>query len=100
MLDPKDLEEVTHPEPDAPVDEPVPSEVGPTDYDKPYKAGVGDWVMRQKLGIPHFVESVVSGDIVTRCGRRMADEPNSGGALLLAVMEAGFTSRACLMCRP
>jgi hypothetical protein len=59
---------------------------------------IGDWIVRQKLRIPHFVESIVSGDVVTRCGRRMKDEPNTGGPLLLAVMESGFTSRACQMC--
>jgi hypothetical protein len=61
---------------------------------------IGDWIVRQKLRIPHLVESLIEGDVITKCGRRMADEPNSGGPLLLAVMEAGFTSRACQMCQP
>lgn len=35
---------------------------------------VGSWVRRAKSGAKwHFVESVIAGDAITRCGRRMAD---------------------------
>jgi hypothetical protein len=44
---------------------------------------IGDWVQRERRGVPHLVESIVSGDVVTRCGRRMKDETNSNGRLLL-----------------
>jgi len=33
---------------------------------------VGDWVRRQRSGAKwHLVESVIAGDAVTNCGRRM-----------------------------
>lgn len=103
MLDPKDLAEVPYPEPDAPVDEPVPTSEGEdaprTPDDDTVALVIGDWVFRQKLGIPHLVESIVAGDIVTKCGRRLKDEPNGDGPLLLAVLEAGFSSRNCEVCR-
>ena len=45
---------------------------------------IGDWVSRSALKVPHLVESIVSGDIVTRCGRRMSNEPTkTGGQLVL-----------------
>jgi hypothetical protein len=60
---------------------------------------VGDWIVRQKLRIPHLVESLVSGDVITRCGKRLKDEPTkTGGPLLLAVMEGGFSARNCQVC--
>ncbi len=43
---------------------------------------IGDWVRREHGGKPHLVESIVAGDAVTKCGRRMADEPNSRGKLI------------------
>ena len=35
---------------------------------------IGDWVRRPPRGKFHLVESVVAGDVITRCGRRMADD--------------------------
>lgn len=35
---------------------------------------IGDWVRRRRVGAKwHVVESVIAGDAVTRCGRRMRD---------------------------
>lgn len=45
---------------------------------------VGHWVRREQRRVAHLVESVVMGDAITRCGRRMTDEPNTRGHLLLA----------------
>ena len=42
---------------------------------------VGDWVQRAKRGVSHLVESIVAGDVVTKCGKRMRDEPNRDGGL-------------------
>jgi len=55
---------------------------------------VGDWVQRERSGMPHLVESLVAGDVITRCGKRMTDEPTkSGGALVLATY--GQRCRVC-----
>ena len=33
---------------------------------------IGDWVRRRRAGAKwHLIESVIAGDAVTRCGRRM-----------------------------
>jgi hypothetical protein len=45
---------------------------------------IGDWVQREKRGVPHLVESIVSGDVVTKCGKRMRNEPNRDGGLTRA----------------
>lgn len=46
---------------------------------------IGDWVQRERRGVPHYVESIVAGDVVTRCGKRMRDEPTkTGGKLTLS----------------
>ena len=43
---------------------------------------IGTWVKREKRRNWHFVESLVAGDAVTKCGRRLADEENSRGGLV------------------
>ena len=43
---------------------------------------IGDWIARRSSHTAHLVESIISGDAITRCGRRMADEPNTGGELV------------------
>jgi hypothetical protein len=38
---------------------------------------IGAWVRREErraLTKGHFVESIIAGDAITRCGRRMKDE--------------------------
>lgn len=35
---------------------------------------IGQWVKRPELRKWHRVESVVAGDAVTKCGRRLSDE--------------------------
>lgn len=57
---------------------------------------IGDWIAREKRRIPHLVDSIVAGDVVTRCGRRMRDEPNADGPLVLA----SFSVRPCRVCAP
>ena len=60
---------------------------------------IGDWVMRERRGLPHLVESIVADDVITTCGRRMTDEPTkTGGPLIFAVQRAGFTVWRCAMC--
>lgn len=56
--------------------------------------GIGQWVMRHRYGIGHLVESIVAGDAITRCGRRMSDEPTSGGTL----DPAPFGTPKCRQC--
>jgi len=56
---------------------------------------VGDWIRRDKRGAPHLVESIVAGDVITKCGRRMKDEPNRDGGLILALY-----GRKCRVCLP
>lgn len=34
---------------------------------------IGSWVQRKPGQKYHLVESVVTGDVITRCGRRLAD---------------------------
>lgn len=58
---------------------------------------IGEWVTRERRGVPHYVESVVSGDAITRCGRRLHDEPTrTGGALIDTAI---FGVRKCLICQ-
>jgi hypothetical protein len=57
---------------------------------------IGQWVKRHRLTVAHLVESVVAGDAVTTCGRRMRDEPNSRGPLV----EADYWTPKCLGCTP
>ena len=42
---------------------------------------IGTWVKREQRQFWHFVESFVADDAVTKCGRRLANEPNSRGGL-------------------
>ncbi len=56
---------------------------------------VGDWIKRERRGNPHLVESIVSDDVITKCGRRMKDEPNGDGPLILAMY-----GRKCRICLP
>ena len=55
---------------------------------------LGQWVMRQRYGIGHLAESQIAGDAITRCGRRMSDEPTSGGVLEIAP----FGTPKCRQC--
>ena len=57
---------------------------------------IGDLVVRQRLNIAHLVESVVAGDIVTKCGRRMTDEPTKTGGPLVLV--GPLHQRVCQAC--
>ena len=57
---------------------------------------IGDLVVRQRLNIAHLVESVVAGDIVTKCGRRMTDEPTKTGGPLVLV--GPLHQRVCQSC--
>lgn len=54
---------------------------------------IGEWVMREKRQVGHLIESLVAGDAITRCGRRMA-ERNTRGELV----EAPFGTRKCHSC--
>ena len=36
---------------------------------------IGKWMRRTNGGKWHLIESVVAGDAITKCGRRMADRP-------------------------
>ena len=51
---------------------------------------IGDWVQREKRGVPHLIESIVAGDVVTKCGKRLRDEPNRDGGLVKAPLFAVF----------
>jgi hypothetical protein len=55
---------------------------------------IGDWVIRERRRHAHLVESVIADDAITRCGRRLHDEPNTRGELLVA--EHGTLK--CLQC--
>jgi hypothetical protein len=57
---------------------------------------IGQWVKRQRLTVAHLVESVVAGDAVVHCGRRMRDEPTSRGLLV----EAEYWTPKCQGCTP
>ena len=58
---------------------------------------IGDWITRERRGVPHLVESIVAGDVVTRCGRRLSDEPTkSGGGLVRLVTIVNYPKcRTC-----
>lgn len=43
------------------------------------KVVIGNWVRRHGRGKWHVVESVVAGDAITKCGRRMAPRPGGVG---------------------
>lgn len=45
---------------------------------------IGTWVRRERRQFWHLVESLVANDAITRCGRRMPDEPNSRGVLVFS----------------
>ena len=55
---------------------------------------IGQWIRRERRPVGHLVESVIAGDAVTRCGRRLSDERNSRGALV----EAEFGIPKCSQC--
>lgn len=57
---------------------------------------IGEWVTREHRGLPHLVESIVAGDAVTKCGRRLHDEPTRSGGELIPT--AIFGLRKCRMC--
>ena len=55
---------------------------------------IGAWVRRERgrrVSKGHYVDSVVAGDAVTRCGRRMRDGRTVSGVL---VVHDGAVSRA------
>ena len=54
---------------------------------------IGDWVRRERGGKPHLIESIVAGDVVTKCGRRLRDEPNTRGKLV-----SDLDSEPCRIC--
>ena len=54
---------------------------------------IGDWVRRERGGKPHLVESLVAGDVITNCGRRLPDEPNTRGKLV-----SDLDSEPCRIC--
>ncbi len=55
---------------------------------------IGQWVVRLRRGrAAHLVESLVSDDAVTRCGRRMAPV-NPDGPLV----DAPYGFKKCLRC--
>jgi len=42
---------------------------------------IGYWAKRTRLsgaslGCPHRVESIIAGDMITKCGKRMRDDPD------------------------
>ena len=59
-------------------------------------AVIGAWCMRSRYRVAHLVESVVAGDAITRCGRRMSDELTSGGSL----SPAEYGTPKCRQCLP
>ena len=60
---------------------------------------IGDWVQREKRGVPHLIESIVSGDVVTRCGRRLSDElTKTGGRLEVTISTLHEGGSRCQVC--
>jgi len=57
---------------------------------------IGDWIIRSKRGVAHVIESLVAGDAVTKCGRRLTDEPNTSGELVLFALGTRSICRVCL----
>lgn len=57
---------------------------------------MGTWCMRSRYRVAHLVESVIAGDAITACGRRMTDEPTSGGEIVVAPLDAA----KCRQCLP
>jgi hypothetical protein len=55
---------------------------------------IGTWVRRERAAFWHFVESLVAQDAITRCGRRLRDEPNSRGELVFSDAP-GLRCKAC-----
>jgi hypothetical protein len=55
---------------------------------------IGQWAMRSRYRIGHLVESIVAGDAITRCGRRLTDERTTGGDL----EPAPFGTPKCRQC--
>jgi len=49
------------------------------------KVEIGDAVKRDREGTrAHVVESIVAGDVITRCGKRMLEVDQEGTPLVLA----------------
>ncbi len=59
------------------------------------KVEIGAWVMRSRYGVAHLVQSVVAGDAIVQCGRRLSDEPTRYGGELVS---APFGTRKCHHC--
>ena len=61
---------------------------------------IGHYVRRNKPGVftskIHYVDSTVSGDVVTRCGKRMRDE--LGGLEQVAPLVAAGSVNLCKTC--
>lgn len=60
---------------------------------------IGSWVRRARLHKWHLVESVIAGDAVTRCGRRMDRGTGSGGGLEVFEAMATRTNEVGAMCK-
>lgn len=58
------------------------------------------WVQRQRRGKVHLAESIVAGDVVTRCGRRLTDEPTKTGGRLVTEKDRAFLidEAVCKVC--
>ena len=57
---------------------------------------IGDWIQRERgRGKAHKLESIVAGDAIMRCGRRMTDEPTKTGGRLV---QDTHTADVCSVC--
>ena len=56
---------------------------------------IGDWIQRERRGKAHLVESIVAGDAVMRCGRRMRDEPTQSGGRLVQDTRQSDVCKVC-----
>jgi hypothetical protein len=56
---------------------------------------IGHWVKRHRLTVAHLVESVVAGDAVTRCGRRLHEHASRG-----PLVDADYWTPKCMGCTP
>jgi len=62
---------------------------------------IGDWIRREGRPIWHLVESVIADDAVAACGRRMPNEDNSRGGIVIFVTNRVAGTQAgyrCLQC--
>lgn len=67
----------------------------------PDESKIGQYVARKRsrstTGPAHYVESEIAGDVVTRCGRRMAPKTADGYGLVVGGPELGAdVCRACV----